>query len=84
MVHYWQQKFYNSRYSSSIIKNPDFVLFARSCGINAIKCDNVNLLDKTLDLLINYKGPLLVHMIINDADCLPFVAPNKSLNEMIL
>jgi acetolactate synthase-1/2/3 large subunit len=84
MVTYWQEKFYNSHFSSSKFKNPDFVKFANSFGIEGIQCDNIIMLDYVINKIINHSGPMLIHMIVNKTDCLPFVPPSKGLNEMIL
>lgn len=84
MVSYWQKQFYNSRFSSSKLKNPDFVKLAESYGIKALYCDSIKTLDNIINFILSYKGPLLIHMKIKKVDCLPFVAPNKPLNDMIL
>jgi acetolactate synthase-1/2/3 large subunit len=84
MVQNWQNEFYNSRLSGSKIKNPDFVKLANSMGIDAIKCSSLDTLDETIDQIINFNGPLLVHFTVKQTKCLPFVAPGKALDDMIL
>ena len=84
MVQNWQDEFYNSRFSGSKIKNPDFVKLANSMGIDAIKCSSLDTLDDTIDQIINFNGPLLVHFTVKQTKCLPFVAPGKALDDMIL
>jgi len=84
MVSYWQKKFYESRYTSTKLSNPNFVMFANSFGIEGIYCNDINQLDEIIDKIIMSKSPLLVHIEIEDVDCLPFVPPNKALSQMIL
>lgn len=84
MVHYWQKKFFNSKYTISEFINPDFVKLSESCGIEAYSTNSTNNLDFLFDKLINSKESLLIHFDVEDEDCLPFVPPNNSLDNMIL
>ena len=84
MVHYWQTIFYNSNYASSIIKNPNFIKLAQSYDIDADYCDNINKLDYMIDKIINNNSSFLAHFKVSDVDCLPFIPPKNSLDNMIL
>jgi len=84
MVTNWQDEFYNSKYSGSKLENPDFVKFAESMGIKGIYCDSINNLNDIISEIIFSDYPLLVHFKVKSEKCLPFVAPNKSLDDMIL
>jgi acetolactate synthase-1/2/3 large subunit len=85
MVSNWQDDFYNSRYSGSKLLNPNFVDLAKSCYIDSILCDDINYLDNILDIISkNTVKPMLFHFKVKSTKCLPFVAPNKALDDMIL
>jgi acetolactate synthase-1/2/3 large subunit len=85
MVSNWQDDFYNSRYSGSKLLNPNFVDLAKSCYIDSILCDDINSLDNILDIISkNTVKPMLFHFKVKSTKCLPFVAPNKALDDMIL
>jgi len=84
MVHYWQEKFLNSRFTASEFINPDFVKLGESCGIESFSTSIIDDLNFLFDKLIESNNPLLIHFNVEDVDCLPFVPPNNSLNDMIL
>lgn len=84
MVTNWQEKFYDKKYSGSKLKNPNFIKLANSMGIAALQCNNVDDIDNCINEILYSKYPLLIHFKVKGQQCLPFVAPNKALNDMIL
>jgi len=66
MVQQWQDLFYNQRYSHTIMKNPDFVLLARSMGVHAIRCETTEQLPEKMKELLEYDGskPVLLECIV--------------------
>lgn len=84
MVHYWQKNFYNSNFVNSEVVNPDFVKLAKSYGIDSYYCENTSNLEYIFKKIKDKNKASLIHVKIKDLDCLPFLPPNKSLNEMIL
>ena len=38
---------------------------------------------KVVDSILQYKGPVLGNFKIDNSYCLPFVPPNKKLDEMV-
>ena len=84
MVHYWQKQFYKERFVNSNIINPNFVELAQSYGIESYFCDKTEQLPNIFNIIKESTNSLLIHVKIEDVDCLPFLPPNKSLNDMIL
>mmetsp|Transcript_33183 Transcript_33183/g.72489 ORF Transcript_33183/g.72489 Transcript_33183/m.72489 type:complete len:646 (-) Transcript_33183:629-2566(-) len=85
MVWVWQKLFFNSRFLSVTNPcNPDFVKLAEAYGIKALSCDNEADMRKTMEEMMDYKGPVLVDWKVVPDICLPMVAPGKGLDEMML
>jgi acetolactate synthase I/II/III large subunit len=85
MVKAWEQLFYDKRYTATDLKiNPNYSQLAESFGIKGIKCTNANKLDKTIDYMMNYNGPILCDFKVEGDLCLPLVCPGKAIDDMIL
>lgn len=84
MVWVWQRLFFDGRYVSVDNVNPDFVMLAKSHGIEALRCETEEDLPKVIEKWLTYPGPMLVDFKVVPDICLPMVAPGKALDEMIL
>lgn len=66
MVRQWQEMFHGDRHSESYVDAlPDFVKLAEAYGFTGLRCDNPKDVEKTLDLMIQTDGPVLVDMIVD-------------------
>nr|QCI04624.1 acetohydroxyacid synthetase large subunit [Apoglossum ruscifolium] len=86
MVRQWQQSFYGERYSHSNMQkgSPDFVQLAQSFGILGLELEFRQDIDRTLNNVFNYKGPVLINCKVKEEEnCYPMVAPGKSNSQMI-
>src|SRR5690554_5044275 len=64
MVRQWQELLHDKRYSSTILKNPDFVKLAEAFGIKGIRIkDKAELADK-LKEAVDYNGPVLIDVLV--------------------
>ena len=85
MVKIWEKLFFEERYTATDNpNNPDYVNLARSFGINAISCDNIEDLEETIHEFLECKGPILCEFKVIGEECLPLVGPGRSLDDMIL
>ncbi|NLJ48751.1 MAG: biosynthetic-type acetolactate synthase large subunit [Candidatus Atribacteria bacterium] len=86
MVRQWQECFFNCRYSSTHIINPDLANLAQAFGAEGISVQNQEELDRAIHRALEVKDhPILVDCHINkETNVYPFVPPGKSLDEMIL
>ena len=85
MVTIWEKLFFDARYTATINKkNPKFTILAEGYGLKSLYCDNINNVNETLIKLLDYNGPILCEFKIEKSMCLPLVAPNKALDDMIL
>ena len=85
MVRQWQEKFYEERYSESLLtNNPDFVKLAESYQIRGIKVDKEDDLVAVLEDVFAYDGPVVVDCRVEKLENVyPMIPPGKGLHEMI-
>lgn len=85
MVRQWQEKFYNERYSSSLLSaNPDFVKLAEGFGIKGMRVKDENKVKECLEEAFNYDGPVLIDARVQKVDLVyPMVPAGRGNHEMI-
>ena len=86
MVRQWQECFFDCRYSSTHIINPDLANLAQAFGAAGIPVQKQEELDRAVPRVLEVKDhPVLVDCLISkETNVYPFVPPGKSLDEMIL
>lgn len=64
-----QDNFFNGRKTAcnneSGVSMPDFIKIADSFGINSVKIENENNLEKQINNILNYEGPILCEVILS-------------------
>ncbi|MFQ3543949.1 biosynthetic-type acetolactate synthase large subunit [Halobacillus rhizosphaerae] len=85
MVRQWQEKFYDKRYSESIIEvQPDFVKLAESYQIPGYKLETQEEVEEMLPKILNDPHPALIDCrVLQTENVYPMIAPGKGLHEMI-
>ncbi len=85
MVRQWQEMFFNSRYASTEMVNPDFVTLASAYGIPARRISERKDLKETVTEMLASDGPfILVAEVSRTANILPMVEPGASVSEVTL
>jgi len=85
MVRQWQEMFFNSRYASTEMINPDFVTLASAYGIPARKIKKREELKEAAAEMLGSEGPfILVAEVSRTANILPMVEPGASVSEVTL
>ncbi len=85
MVRQWQDLFYNKRYASTELVNPDFVEIAKGFGIPGRCVSDRKELDAALDeMLASDTAYLLEVAIEKEGNIFPMIEPGKSVSEVIL
>ena len=85
MVRQWQQLFFDRRYSSVALQNPDFVKIAEGFGIRARKINDPADLAGAITKMLNFKGPYLLHVkVAQEENIFPMVPSGCAATEMIL
>ncbi|MCA0969549.1 biosynthetic-type acetolactate synthase large subunit [Halobacillus litoralis] len=85
MVRQWQEKFYEERYSESIIDvQPDFVKLAESYQIAGYRFDSQKEVETKLPEILADDQPALIDCrVLQKENVYPMIAPGKGLHEMI-
>jgi acetolactate synthase-1/2/3 large subunit len=85
MVRQWQDMFFDKRYASTELVNPDFVMISKAFGIPAKKIVKREDLKDALSEMINSKGAYLLEVKVQkEGNVFPMVEPGKSVSEIRL
>lgn len=85
MVRQWQDMFFEKRYASTELTNPDFVMISKAYKIPAKKIVDREDLKGALTEMISAKGPYLLEIIVQkEGNVFPMVEPGKSVAEIRL
>ena len=85
MVRQWQDLFYDKRYASTELVNPDFVKIAEGFGIPGKQVSKRENLDAALDEMLTSKTAYLLEVSIEkEGNIFPMIEPGKSVSEVIL
>lgn len=85
MVRQWQQLFFDRRYSSVELQNPDFLKIAEGFGVSGRMVDNPAELSEAVAEMLAHDGPFLLHVrVAKEENVFPMVASGKAVDEIIL
>ncbi|MBU8879602.1 acetolactate synthase large subunit [Bacillus sp. FJAT-29790] len=85
MVRQWQEIFYESRYSHSIMTaQPSFVKLAEAYDIKGYVIESEEEAEKVLNEVLNSREPVLLDFRVDPGENVyPMIAPGKGLHEMV-
>jgi acetolactate synthase-1/2/3 large subunit len=87
MVRQWQEMFYEGRYESTHLVNPDFVRLVEAYGIRAWRVTHPEETRAAIAEARSHPGPAFIEFQIaqegEDGNVYPMVAPGAALHEMI-
>jgi acetolactate synthase I/II/III large subunit len=85
MVRQWQDMFFDKRYASTELVNPDFVMISKAFSIPAKKVVLREDLKSSLTEMLDSEGPYLLEIIIEkEGNVFPMVEPGSSVSEIRL
>ncbi len=85
MVRQWQQLFFDRRYSSVHLQNPDFIKIAEGFGIPGKKITNPADVPAAIAELLAHEGPYILHCLVEkEENVFPMVPSGKAVSEIIL
>ncbi len=85
MVRQWQQLFYNKRYSSTPMVNPEFTLVAKGFGISSAKVTKREELVKAIKTMVESTTAFLVEVVVEKEDNIfPMIPPGASVSDIRL
>jgi acetolactate synthase-1/2/3 large subunit len=87
MVRQWQELFFDERYESTLLTNPDFVLLAQAYGIRGWRATNMVEARQAIDEARAHDGPSLIEFQViqkgEEGNVYPMVPAGAALDEMI-
>ena len=85
MVRQWQQLFFERRYSSVELKNPDFLKVAEGFGVTGEKLTDPDDLPGAVTRMLEHEGPFLLHVMVEKEDnTFPMVPSGRAVDEIVL
>lgn len=85
MVRQWQELFFDRRYSSVELTNPDFLKIAEGFGVPGKKVDDPKDLNQSIKDMMDHDGPYLLHVKVQkEENIFPMIASGKAVDEIVL
>ena len=85
MVRQWQQLFFDRRYSSVALQNPDFIKIAEGFGVTGRTVENPDDLEEAVTEMLTHDGPYLLHVKVEkEENIFPMVPSGCSISEIRL
>lgn len=85
MVRQWQQLFFDKRYSSTEMINPDFVQIAKGFFVEAKKVSSRDEIDAAVDTMLAHKGSYLLEVVVEkEENVFPMVPTGAGIGEIRL
>lgn len=85
MVRQWQEMFFDRRYASTEMINPDFQLIAHGFGIKAQKVKERENLQDAVQEMLDHEGPYLLEVMVGkENNVFPMVPSGCSVSEIRL
>lgn len=85
MVRQWQDMFFDKRYASTEMINPDYIKIAEGYGISARKVAERKELDQSINTMLESEGPYLLEVMVEkEGNIFPMIEPGDSVSEIKL
>lgn len=85
MVRQWQELFFEERYSSVELKNPDFIKIAEGFGVPGKTIDKPEELKEAIAAMLAHEGPYLLHVRVEkEENVFPMVPSGAAVDEIVL
>ena len=85
MVRQWQQLFFDRRYSSVELQNPDFIKIADGFGVPGKTIEKPEELDAAIAEMLAHDGPYLLHVKVEkEENVFPMVPSGAAVDEIVL
>ncbi len=85
MVRQWQQLFFEKRYSSVALQNPDFIKIAEGFGVAGKMVEKPEDLESSIQEMLDHDGPFLLHVKVEkEENIFPMIPTGCSVSEIRL
>lgn len=84
MVRQWQEIFYEERYHSTPMVNPDFIKLAEAFGVPGMRVESRDQIEESVAFARGIDGPTLIEYVVEKEDMVyPMVPSGADLDKMI-
>jgi len=81
----WQELFFDNRYSSVALQNPNFIKIAEGFGVEGKTINHVDQLEGAIQEMLEHDGPYLLHVEVQkEENIFPMIASGSAVDEMRL
>jgi len=85
MVRQWQEMFFERRYSSTVMVNPDFQKISEGYGIPSNKVEKREDLEGAIETFLKHDGPYFLEVVVEqEGNVFPMVPTGASVSEIKL
>ena len=85
MVRQWQELFYDKRYSSTYLVNPDFQTLAKAYGIESVKVTSVGEMDVAIEKMMSTDGAFLLEACVDQEDnVFPMIPAGATIDKIFM
>lgn len=85
MVRQWQELFFDGRYASTVMTNPDFVKIAEGYGIESKRVDSRDDLKSAMKEMIDAKGAFFLEVVVEmEENVFPMIPSGSSVSDIRL
>lgn len=85
MVRQWQELFFEERYSSTALQNPDFIQIAKAYGIESARVEHRSQLKEAIALMLSSSGAYFLEVMVEkQGKVFPMVPAGAAIDEMRL
>lgn len=85
MVRQWQEMFFDKRYASTELVNPDFIKIAEGFDITARRVKERETLETSVDEMLSCEKPCLLEIMVEkEGNIFPMIEPGSSVSEVKL
>jgi len=85
MVRQWQQLFFDKRYASTELVNPDFITISKGYRIESKRVEKRDELNQSVKEMLDYNGPYLLEVCVNkEENVFPMIPTGSSVSEIRL
>ena len=85
MVRQWQQLFFDKRYASTELVNPDFITISKGYRIESKRVEKRDELNQSVKEMLDYNGPYFLEVCVNkEENVFPMIPSGSSVSDIRL
>ena len=85
MVRQWQQLFFDKRYASTELVNPDFITISKGYRIESKRVEKRDELNQSVKEMLDFNGPYLLEVCVNkEENVFPMIPSGSSVSDIRL